>query len=289
MTQAIHHIFDGLALGAIYALLAAAHVLMRGALRRAWFWNGAIFILAAIVGTYAGRFFAEALEAPSPLLMHMLLVFVVCTVFSALVGGVVSRWVAAVIDRRPAVESLALQIAVLYVAWWFYAQVPAMNWRTAQMPQGYPDPLILLSGAIMMIGLWTLLHSTRLGMTIRAVMSSQTQAASIGIDVRRTTTVAAVTSGFFIGIAATGWLLKYPATGMNLPIVPVLVGMLASLAAGYGSIWRPAAIALVCGIISSGADGAHSPATAIVATLIFLSIIFAVTYTRGWRPHDRIS
>ncbi|PCE30500.1 branched-chain amino acid ABC transporter permease [Burkholderia ubonensis] len=237
--------FDALALGASYALLASGFTLVFGVLRRVNLAYGA----TVMFGLYA----AIRLTAPLPPVAALIAAPLVAVTATLVANLYVERLCFAPHRGGANVTAMAASFAV-----WMqveeasalllpahtnpfpspFARLPAA-WQAG--PLRADHAIALGCAALATLGCWLLIHRTRFGLAVRAVVDDAAAATFMGVDVRR------VSARVFALAAALGALGGCLIAGLQGQVSAMfamwatLKGLAAAVLGGFGSL--PGAIA----------------------------------------------
>jgi branched-chain amino acid transport system permease protein len=244
--------FAGLALGAVYVLLALGLSLIFGMLGVVNFAHGALFALGAYVGVFLlglGWNFWAALVAV-PLAVGAL-------------GLLVERFLVRRLYGRPVDDPLLLTFGLAYVV------VEAIRILFGKQPEPVETPE-LLAGAVdigvgffplyrvfligvaaaVVLALWLLLERTRWGLILRAGARDPTILRVLGVDVGR---VWLLVFGLGAGLAGlAGWLaapLQGAAPEMGVPVLAE--AFVVTVVGGMGSLLGAVVAGLLVGVTYS--------------------------------------
>ena len=188
----------GLALGAVYALLALGYTLVYGILFMINFAHGDVFM----TGAYTAYFAAAAMAKSGFLAQNEVLAFIIVLLISsgvaALVAVVLERVAYRPLRNAPRLVPLITAIgASLFLENTFRGLYGAgvKAYPTWQMFQGsiilfgieisYSRIVVVFGAIAMMLGLYWFVERTRTGRAMRAVSENKDVAAMMGIDVDR--------------------------------------------------------------------------------------------------------
>jgi branched-chain amino acid transport system permease protein len=175
--------------------------------------------------------------------------------------------------------------------------VPLPNWLKGQVPfwDGTVFPtyrlLIIVTGLTIAIGLFVLVHHTRLGMLIRAGASNRAMVGALGVDVRL----------LFTGVFALGAALAGLAGMLVAPITEASIGMgnqiiitafVVIIVGGIGSMKGAFVAAMLIGLVDTmgrayldgifrmlmSPDFAATAAPAVSAMLIYLAMALILAF-----------
>lgn len=269
-------VLNGLTLAGLYFLVASGFTLVFGLMRVVNLAHGSLFLLGGYVGYSAGLaagswlvallagFFAAALAG---VLMQRL-------VFSRMVGQ----------DMRQTLITIGISIVMADIFLWVWGgdtyQFEAPDWLTGTIAlplvHKYAEfrLVVLALSCVIGLGLWLLLHRTRVGMMIRAGVDDKDMLSSIGIHVERLFVIT-----FAIGAGLAG--LAGVVGGTALSVAPgedvryLLASLVVVLVGGMGSITGAAMGALLIGLAEAFGQ-TYAPTYGVVFT--FLIMVAALAF-----------
>jgi branched-chain amino acid transport system permease protein len=213
----VSQLFNGLALGALLALISSGLTIIYGTLGVLNLAHGAMFML----GGYAGY---VAFQATSSFIVAV----IAGSLFLVVVGGVMERVIVRHFYSRPPEDQLlvtfGLAIVIVEGVRFFFGSLsmtvpppPLFAGITSLGFMFYPTYRLAVVGiiAVALLTLYLVLYRTRLGMIVRAGIEDSTMVDSLGIDVYRVFMVV-----FGIGAMAAGF-----AGIVNAPVVSLTPGM----------------------------------------------------------------
>jgi branched-chain amino acid transport system permease protein len=198
----VSQLFNGLALGALLALISSGLTIIYGALGVLNLAHGAMFMLGGYAGfvayEYTGSFVVAVIAG---------------TAFVMLVGVVMERVIIRAFYARPPEDQLlvtfGLGIVFVEAARFFFGSLskmvptpPAFVGITSLGFMFYPTYRLAVVGivAVALLALFFMLYRTRIGMIVRAGIEDATMVDALGIDVYRMFTLV-----FGIGAMAAGF------------------------------------------------------------------------------------
>ncbi len=198
----VSQLFNGLATGALLALISSGLTIIYGTLGVLNLAHGAMFML----GGYAGY---AAFQATGSFIIAV----IVGALFLVVVGGILERVIIRHFYTRPPEDQLLVTfgIAIVIVELVRFGfgslskTVPPPSWAAGVMPMGfliYPTYRIVVAGiAAAALGvLYVILYRTRLGMIVRAGIEDSGMVGMLGINVYRVFMVV-----FGVGAMAAGF------------------------------------------------------------------------------------
>ncbi|MCB5224938.1 MAG: branched-chain amino acid ABC transporter permease [Candidatus Cloacimonetes bacterium] len=245
-------LFTGVALGAIYILLAVGLSLIFGLLTVVNFAHGAFYMVGAYVGVAVllsgGNFWLGILAAP--------------LVVGAL-GCVTERWLIRPLYGRgidyPILLTFGLSYVLLDLIRMLFGvegiplEVPGSLEGAADLGFGY-FPLyrlfVIAICAVLLWLLWLLLERSTLGLVIRAGARDPEMVRVLGVDVDR---IRLLVFGLGTGVAALAGILAAPMRSVTPEMgIPVLVeAFVVTVVGGMGSLSGAVVAGLLVGVIAS--------------------------------------
>jgi branched-chain amino acid transport system permease protein len=213
----VSQFFNGLASGALLALISSGLTIIYGTLGVLNLAHGAMFML----GGYAGYVAYQATGS--------FVVAVACgALFLVVVGGIIELVIIRHFYGRPAEDQLlvtfGIAIVIVELVRLIFGSlsvtVPAPSWAAGVTPMGfmiYPTYriVVLVIAAVALTILYLVLYRTRLGMIVRAGIEDSTMVGMLGINVYRVFMLV-----FGIGAMAAGF-----AGIVNAPVVSLTPDM----------------------------------------------------------------
>jgi len=226
----IEHLFNGLTLGALYAMVTLGLVLTFSVIDLVNFAHGDMFMVAGYT-----MFFLLNLPVDLPYWVVALLVIALTGIYALVIERVAIHPIINKSWRTHAVTTLGLSIILQSLALILFSSDP----RTVSTPlltrfvelgsfsMSYQRLLILVAVVLIFLGMQWFVKNTKLGKMMRAISQNREMCQVVGIDVRR---IAMFT--FAIGGAITG-------------LAAVLIAPLFSVSPGMGSMLTLKALAAI--------------------------------------------
>jgi branched-chain amino acid transport system permease protein len=260
VTELLQQLINGLALGAIYALIALGYTMVYGVLRFINFAHSDVFM----VGSFAGYFLARALPAgPFTGILVLLGAMAIC----AVLGVVIEK-----LAYRPLRGRSTLTVLITAIGVSLFLQNLGQRVFGAS-PRSFPAlfPLhqfhiggVVISSAQIMVFVVTLvllfslqyivLH-TRTGTAMRALSFNPTAASLVGVNNDR---IISFTFALGSALAAAGGILyasNYPSIDPLMGTLPGLKAFVAAVLGGIGNIAGAAIGGLVIGLVETTVVG----------------------------------
>ncbi|HLV28843.1 MAG TPA: branched-chain amino acid ABC transporter permease LivH [Burkholderiaceae bacterium] len=246
LPQLVQQLFNGLSLGAIYALIAIGYTMVYGIIGMINFAHGEIYMIGAYVGLVTLS--AIGVGAGLPVALIILLMLIVAVLVTAVYGYAVEKVAYAPLRGGPRLVPLisAIGMSIFLQNWVAIGQgardmaVPALVTGAMQVNIGdytitapYSRIMIILVTVVLMIMLHLYIKHSRLGRASRACSQDLRMANLLGIDTNKI-----ISFTFVIGamLAAVGGVLIALAIGKLNPFIGFLAGIKAFTAAVLGGI-----------------------------------------------------
>jgi len=269
-------LFTGLALGAVYVLLAVGLSLIFGMLTVVNFAHGAFFMLGAYIGLLAaeqtGSFWLALLIAP---------------VVVGAIGMLAERWLIRPLYGRGIDYPLLLTFGLAYMMvegvriLWGKTGLP---FDTPEVLQGatslgfadFPTYRLFVIGVvvILLVALWLLIERTPFGLVVRAGARDPVIVRVLGVDVSR---VWLIVFGTGTGIAALAGVLAAPMQGVSpeMGTSVLTVAFVVTVVGGMGSLMGAVVAGLLIGVVESMAV-LFFPEAAKVSMFVIMAAVLLV-------------
>ncbi|NLJ61817.1 MAG: high-affinity branched-chain amino acid ABC transporter permease LivH [Alcaligenaceae bacterium] len=247
LPQLVQQLFNGLSLGAIYALIAIGYTMVYGIIGMINFAHGEIYM----IGAYTGLVTLSAIGMNSglPVLLIVLIMLLVAAAVTAAYGFAVEKVAYAPLRGSPRLVPLisAIGMSIFLQNWVALGQgardmaVPNLVSGSLQLSLGesfvfnapYARILIIVTTVVLMVALTVFIKYSRIGRASRACSQDLGMANLLGIDTSRI-----ISFTFIIGamLAAVGGVLIALAIGKLNPFIGFIAGIKAFTAAVLGGI-----------------------------------------------------
>lgn len=243
------HIMNGLMVGMMYALVAVGFTLFFGVLNVIQFAHGDVLTVGAFAAlmTFAGMHAAAVGSAPV-----LVVAMVAVSIFTmAALGMLIARYLVLPLRTAPALNTLLITLMLGTVlresVRLFYPQganpkpfpalLPTNSINIGSFNLRLDNAIMLITGALVIVGIELLLNRTKLGLAIRAVAQDEETARTMGVNFMAIVLIAfAIGSGLaaFAGII-NGFYYNEINFGMGLYLG--VIGFAAAIIGGLGSIY----------------------------------------------------
>lgn len=267
MSELLQQLINGLALGAIYALIALGYTMVYGILRFINFAHGDVFML----GAFAGYFLSPVVNRILPPQSYLggILVLVLSMVICAAIGIIIELLAYRPLRERPRLTVLITAIGVsLFIEYTcqhravfgasprrFPDLIPKSTWHVGELAIGTNQIIVFVTTLLLLLGLTYIVQRTRMGTAMRAVSFNPQAASLMGINL---SLIISFTFGLGSALAAAGGILFAMNYASIEPLMGVQTGLKAFIAAVFGGIGNlPGAAlgAMILGIVETFAGG----------------------------------
>jgi branched-chain amino acid transport system permease protein len=239
LIEFIQQLFNGLSLGAIYALIALGYTMVYGIIKLINFAHGDIMMVGAFVGFYSISIFETNIW------FAMLFAMIVCALLGVIIEKIAYKPLRNSTRIAALITAIGVSFLLEYVTIFFLGPAqrvypasafPIKSYHLAGLTISNKDIFVFVSAIVLMLILQYIIKWTKTGKAMRAVSLDQEAAALMGISVDKTISIT-----FAIGsalAAAAGVMLGvyYDTINPLMGIVPGLKAFIAAVLGGIGII-----------------------------------------------------
>ena len=243
MEQFLEHLFNGLNLGAVYALIALGYSLVFGVLQFINFAHSEVYMM----GAFGAYFIEKSLRLEqSPGLPSFFILILLTMAACAILGLVIERLAYRPLRNAPKlnvlISAIGVSLLLQNLAQVIFGVDPKVFPEAIQdfeflvlgpIHLRFLDMVLLATALVAMTVMHFVINHTRLGLMIRAVSFNARSAGLVGIPVNRVIVSCFVIGSALAGLAAVLVGLKYPKVD---PYMGTLFGLKAFVAAVLGGI-----------------------------------------------------
>jgi branched-chain amino acid transport system permease protein len=296
MAEFLQQLLNGLALGAIYALIALGYTMVYGVLRFINFAHSDVFMVGAFAGYYLGQ------RLPQQTIGGGLLVLAGSMAACAALGILIERLAYRPLRGAPTLNVLITAIGVSLLLEYTGQLVFGATPRT--FPPVFPSAVLHFGGVVvssnqliviavavvLMVGLQAVVHRTRIGTAMRAVSLNPAAARLVGVN---NDVVISFTFGLGSALAAAGgvlYALNYPSIDPLMGVMPGLKAFVAAILGGIGNIPGAALGGLLLGTVETFVAGSalSTYKDAIAFALLILILLFRPAGLLGRRTVEKV-
>jgi branched-chain amino acid transport system permease protein len=267
MTEYLQQLINGLALGAIYALIALGYTMVYGVLRFINFAHGDVFML----GAFAGYFLSPWVNHILPPLSYLggILVLVGSMAICAIIGMTIEYLAYRPLRKRPKLTVLITAIGVsLFIEYTcqndkvfgaaprkFPDLIPMQTWNLGGVVVEMNQVLVLVTTVVLVVLLRFIVQKTKMGLAMRALSFNEQAAALMGVNIN---SIISFTFGLGSALAGAGGILFAMNYASIEPLMGVHIGLKAFVAAvlgGIGNLPGAALGGLILGLLETFVGG----------------------------------
>lgn len=264
----------GLAVGAIYALVALGYTLVYGVLKLINFAHSEVFITGAFFGLWTWNLLGldqhSSVSGVGLVVLYLLVALVVAALASALAATVIERVAYRPLRRRNA-PRLAFLITAIGAS---IVLAEAYAVYTRRLTLGVPtvvsneplltiagteiyikDLLILIAALVMMVGLDLFINRSRIGRGIRAVAQDPNTAALMGVNQDRIIMIVFIVGGLMAGVAGVLYNVKIGSLAYHVGFLLGIKAFTAAVLGGIGNLRGALLGGLLLGLTENYAAG----------------------------------
>jgi branched-chain amino acid transport system permease protein len=281
-------LINGLALGAVYALIALGYTMVYGILQLINFAHGEVYMLGAYLGiivlgvlTYLGL---TAYSLPLSLLLTAIISMVFCAAYGAVIERVAYRPLRNASKLAPLISavgmSIVLQNFVMLAQGKEYKNLPPLfpsEGFTLFGANVSPVQIFILTASILiMVGLHFFVARTRLGKAMRATSQDRVMAGLVGIDINQVISITFMIGSSLAAVAGVMVTLYYGVVHFFMGYLAGIKAFTAAVLGGIGSIPGAMLGGFMLGLIenfgASYISSVYKDAFAFLVLIIFLVI-----------------
>ncbi len=248
MDYFFQQLINGVALGAIYGLIAIGYTMVYGILGMINFAHGDVFMIGAFIAMIVFMMLLT-LPAAVPIALALLIMMIISMVFTSVWAWVIER-----VAYRPLRGSFRLAPLITAIGMSFvlrnFVQVEQSP-RNKPIPEmvsgGFTIPgtdifilnkqlLVVIVTAILLVIFSHIVNKTPLGRAQRAVEQDGKMAALLGINVDRTIAITFIMGASLAAIAGTLYLINYGQIHFADGFIPGIKAFTAAVLGGIGSL-----------------------------------------------------
>ncbi|HUK56082.1 MAG TPA: branched-chain amino acid ABC transporter permease [Nitrospiria bacterium] len=279
-------IINGLALGAVYALIALGYTMVYGILELINFAHGEIYMIGAYLGIIFLTFLTAVGFTQAHLVLSLVLAFVASALYCAAYGLTLER-----VAYRPLRHAHRLSPLISAIGMSIFLQnyvMLAQGSADKVFPHILsPEPITLLgapisplqifiivTSVVLMVGLHLYIKKTRLGKAMRATAQDKRMAGLVGIDIDRVIAVTFVIGSILAAAAGMMVAMYYGLVNFFIGYAAGIKAFTAAVLGGIGNIPGAMLGGFILGLVESlGASYISSEYKDVFAFLILMGVL----------------
>ena len=268
METLFQNLLNGIAAGAIYALIALGYTMVYGILKLINFAHGDVVMIGSFVGFYSGNYLARSSGGGSSFVnagLTLLLAMAAC----ALLGFINERVAYRPLRNAPRIASLITAIGVSFLLEYggqfvfgpdpkfFPTLIEKRLINLGGVVTTNYQLIVLVVAVVFMAILQYVVYGTKYGRAMRAVSFSFETASLMGIPTDRVIATTFIIGSMLAAVAGILYGLSYPKIDPLLGIMPGLKAFVAAVLGGIGNVPGAVIGGLIIGIIESFVSGSQ--------------------------------
>ncbi len=241
-------LINGLALGAVYALIALGYTMVYGILQLINFAHGEVYMLGAYLGIIVlGVLTAAGLTAyslPLSLLATIVVSMAFCAAYGAAIERLAYRPLRNATKLAPLISAVGMSIVLQNVVMLAQGKeyknlpplLPASGFAVFGANISPVQMFILVSSILLMIGLQLFISKTRLGKAMRATSEDRIMAGLVGININQVISVTFMIGSALAAVAGVMVTLYYGVVHFFMGYLAGIKAFTAAVLGGIGSI-----------------------------------------------------
>ena len=269
METILQNLLNGIAVGAIYALIALGYTMVYGILKLINFAHGDVFMIGAFTGYYAGNALQKQTGTANNSLIYAALIMLLAMLVCGLLGYLNERIAYRPLRNAPRIASLITAIGVSFLLEYggqfvfgpdpkfFPTLVPKHLITIGQVTTTNYQLIVLGVAIVFMAILQYIVYGTKYGRAMRAVSFNFETASLMGIPTDRVISTTFVIGSMLAAVAGILYGLSYPKIDPLMGIMPGLKAFVAAVLGGIGNVPGAVVGGLVIGIVESFVGGSQ--------------------------------
>lgn len=263
METLLQQIVNGLVVGSVYALVALGYTMVYGILGLINFAHGDVLMIGALVSLQVVLFVQKTWPALGPvptLMIALVTAMVVCMAM----GYIIERTAYRRLRNAPRLAPLITAIGVSFllqtlamIIWGrnYHSFPPLIDTTPLQPVSGvFITPvqvIILISSALLMIGLILLVTRTKLGRAMRATAENHRVASLMGVDTNKIIATTFVIGSALAAVAGVMFSTNYGVAHYAMGFIPGIKAFTAAVLGGIGNLGGAMVGGIVLGLVES--------------------------------------
>lgn len=260
MDTFLQQILNGLVLGSIYALVALGYTMVYGILGLINFAHGEVVMIGALTALTVVRLLVDSgLPGPLVVLIGVLAAVPVCMMLGFTIERVAYRPLRGAPRLAPLITAIGVSIVLQQFAMIFwgrnYHAFPPLLPATPHTILGANitdvQIIIILLAALIMVGLMTLVNTTRIGRAMRATAENPSIASLMGVNINQIISFTFVLGSALAAIAGVMVTANYSIAHYAMGFILGLKAFTAAVLGGIGNLGGAMLGGVLLGLIES--------------------------------------
>jgi branched-chain amino acid transport system permease protein len=260
MDTFIQQIINGLVLGSMYALVALGYTMVYGIINLINFAHGEVLMVGALTSWTVVTFLADAgLPGWLVLLISVPVAIFVCSALNFSIEKLAYRPLRNAPRLAPLITAMGMSLLLQTLAMiiWkpnpkpFPLLLPTEPIAIGGAVIGVTQILILVTTAVMLVGLMYLVNRTKLGRAMRATAENPRVAALMGVRPDMVISATFIIGAALAAVAGIMWAANYGTVQHSMGFLPGLKAFTAAVLGGIGNLAGAVVGALLLGLVEA--------------------------------------
>jgi branched-chain amino acid transport system permease protein len=301
MQPLLQNLLNGIASGAIYALIALGYTMVYGILKLINFAHGDIFMLGSFVGYYAGGYVVRHING-QPSFVSAALILLLSMICCGIFGFISERVAYRPLRNSPRITSLITAIGVSFFLEYggqmvfgpdpkfFPTLIPKKIINFGGITTTNYQIIVLVVALAFMALLQYIVYGTKFGRAMRAVSFNFETAALMGIPTDRIISMTFIIGSMLAGVAGILYGLSYPKIDPLMGIMPGLKAFVAAVLGGIGNVPGAVVGGLIIGVVEAfvGGSSFSNYRDAIAFVILIVILLFRPTGLFGKYQPEKV-
>jgi len=285
----LQQLINGLALGAIYALIALGYTMVYGVLRFINFAHADVMMLGAFAAFFLAPLITPVFGAQT--VPNALVVMVAAAAICAVIGMTIEFLAYRPLRQRPRLTVLITAIGVSLFIEFTAQHEKVFGAATRSFPDLLPktdimvgtlrfssnDLVVLVLTGVLLMALWFIVQRTKIGMAMRAVSHNEQAAALMGVNVNAIISFTFGLGSALAAVAGIFYAMRAPGIEPLMGVQPGLRAFIAAVLGGIGSLPGAALGGIVLGLLETffgGLPGLSNYRDGIAFAILIVILLF---------------
>jgi branched-chain amino acid transport system permease protein len=256
----IQQIINGLVLGSMYALVALGYTMVYGIINLINFAHGEVLMVGALTSWTVVTFLADAgLPGWLVLLISVPVAIFVCSALNFTIEKLAYRPLRNAPRLAPLITAMGMSLLLQTLAMiiWkpnpkpFPLLLPTEPINIGGAVIGATQILILVTTAVVLVGLMYLVNRTKLGRAMRATAENPRVAALMGVRPDMVISATFIIGAALAAVAGIMWAANYGTVQHSMGFLPGLKAFTAAVLGGIGNLAGAVVGALLLGVVEA--------------------------------------
>jgi branched-chain amino acid transport system permease protein len=256
----IQQIINGLVLGSMYALVALGYTMVYGIINLINFAHGEVLMVGALTSWTVVTFLADAgLPGWLVLLISVPVAIFVCSALNFTIEKLAYRPLRNAPRLAPLITAMGMSLLLQTLAMiiWkpnpkpFPLLLPTEPINIGGAVIGATQILILVTTAVVLVGLMYLVNRTKLGRAMRATAENPRVAALMGVRPDMVISATFIIGAALAAVAGIMWAANYGTVQHSMGFLPGLKAFTAAVLGGIGNLAGAVVGALLLGLVEA--------------------------------------